>query len=78
MESQNLSNKSYTDVPEMARERVSFESFLDQITDPQIALLVRQASLKTVNEALACIYLADGVLQDEGLSGGFRNKKGGM
>ena len=51
---QNLSNKAYPDLPEEAQEHLSQEHFLDQITNPQIAYSVRQASPKTVDEEVAC------------------------
>ena len=56
---QNRSDKAFPDLPEEARERLSLECFLDQITDPQIAYSARRTSPKTVDEVVACTLLME-------------------
>jgi len=47
-----LADKAYPDLQEEARERLSLNRYLEQLTDPQVAFGVRQGTPKTVNEAV--------------------------
>ena len=47
-----LADRAYPDLQEDARERLSLNRYLDQLTDPQIAFGVRQTSPGSVDEAV--------------------------
>ena len=49
---QSLADKVYPELQEEARERLSLNRYLDMITDPQIAISVRQGFPRTVEEAV--------------------------
>jgi hypothetical protein len=46
-----LADRAYPDLQEEARERLSLNRYLDQLTDPQIAFVVRQTLPKSVDWA---------------------------
>ena len=47
-----LADKAYPDLQEEARERLSLNRYLDQLSDPQVAFAVRQSTPKSVDEAV--------------------------
>ena len=47
-----LADRAYPDLQEEARERLSLNRYLDQLTDPQIAFAVRQTLPKSVDGAV--------------------------
>ena len=47
-----LADKAYPDLQVEARERLSLNRYLDQLSDPQVAFGVRQVAPRTVDEAV--------------------------
>ena len=49
----NLADKAYPDLQEEARERLSINTYLDQLPQPQLSFAVRQKQPATLDEAVA-------------------------
>ena len=47
-----LADKAFPDLQEEARDRLSLNRYMDQITDPQINFAVKQRRPKTLEEAV--------------------------